>query len=150
MPRSATWARRHWLRRSPRDAELNLPEEGEVSTAMERRILDFGINDTLAIGNGASPSDGPAPRCVPNRWGGPLPPCNPGRARSTRLQAQASAATQCAPSREAQLHEEPFQPSQPSGSRLKVIVHPGCGLASTKRECRSPQRVAGMKTQNSQ
>ena len=32
---------------SPRDAELNLPEEGEVSTAMERRILDFGINDTF-------------------------------------------------------------------------------------------------------
>ena len=32
---------------APRDAELNLPEEGEVSTAMERRILDFGINDTF-------------------------------------------------------------------------------------------------------
>ena len=32
---------------SPRDAELNLPEEGEVSSAMERRILDFGINDTF-------------------------------------------------------------------------------------------------------
>lgn len=31
----------------PRDAELNLPEEGEVSTAMERRILDFGVNDTF-------------------------------------------------------------------------------------------------------
>lgn len=31
----------------PRDAELNLPEEGEVSSAMERRILDFGINDTF-------------------------------------------------------------------------------------------------------
>jgi hypothetical protein len=24
-----------------------LPEEGEVSEAMERRILDFGINDTF-------------------------------------------------------------------------------------------------------
>lgn len=32
---------------SPRDAELNLPEEGEVSAAMERRILDFGVNDTF-------------------------------------------------------------------------------------------------------
>lgn len=32
---------------APRDAELNLPEEGEVSSAMERRILDFGINDTF-------------------------------------------------------------------------------------------------------
>jgi hypothetical protein len=32
---------------APRDAELNLPAEGEVSTAMERRILDFGINDTF-------------------------------------------------------------------------------------------------------
>ncbi len=31
----------------PRDAELKLPEEGEVSDAMERRILDFGINDTF-------------------------------------------------------------------------------------------------------
>lgn len=32
---------------APRDAELNLPAEGEVSTAMERRILDFGVNDTF-------------------------------------------------------------------------------------------------------
>lgn len=31
----------------PRDAELKLPGEGEVSTAMERRILDFGVNDTF-------------------------------------------------------------------------------------------------------
>ena len=31
----------------PRDAELKLPESGEVSDAMERRILDFGINDTF-------------------------------------------------------------------------------------------------------
>ncbi len=31
----------------PRDAELKLPEGGEVSDAMERRILDFGINDTF-------------------------------------------------------------------------------------------------------
>jgi hypothetical protein len=31
----------------PRDHELKLPEEGEVSDAMERRILDFGINDTF-------------------------------------------------------------------------------------------------------
>jgi hypothetical protein len=31
----------------PRDAELKLPEEGEVSDAMERRILDFGVNDTF-------------------------------------------------------------------------------------------------------
>ena len=31
----------------PRDTELNLPEEGEVSAAMERRILDFGVNDTF-------------------------------------------------------------------------------------------------------
>jgi len=31
----------------PRDLELKLPEEGEVSDAMERRILDFGINDTF-------------------------------------------------------------------------------------------------------
>jgi hypothetical protein len=31
----------------PRDAELKLPENGEVSDAMERRILDFGINDTF-------------------------------------------------------------------------------------------------------
>ncbi len=28
----------------PRDIELKLPEEGEVSDAMERRILDFGVN----------------------------------------------------------------------------------------------------------
>ena len=32
---------------SPRDSQLNLPEEGEVSSAMERRILDFGVNDTF-------------------------------------------------------------------------------------------------------
>jgi len=31
----------------PRDRELNLPEEGELSSAMERRVLDFGINDTF-------------------------------------------------------------------------------------------------------
>ncbi len=31
----------------PRDAELKLPEGGEVSDAMERRLLDFGINDTF-------------------------------------------------------------------------------------------------------
>ena len=31
----------------PRDHELNLPENGEVSDAMERRILDFGVNDTF-------------------------------------------------------------------------------------------------------
>jgi hypothetical protein len=31
----------------PRDRELSLPEEGEVSNAMERRILDFGVNDTF-------------------------------------------------------------------------------------------------------
>ena len=31
----------------PRDRELNLPENGEVSDAMERRILDFGVNDTF-------------------------------------------------------------------------------------------------------
>lgn len=30
----------------PRDAELKLPESGQVSSAMERRILDFGVNDT--------------------------------------------------------------------------------------------------------
>jgi hypothetical protein len=32
----------------PRDLELKLPDEGEVSSAMERRILDFGVNDTFA------------------------------------------------------------------------------------------------------
>jgi hypothetical protein len=31
----------------PRDIELHLPEAGEVSPAMERRILDFGVNDTF-------------------------------------------------------------------------------------------------------
>lgn len=31
----------------PRDAELKLPENGDVSDAMERRILDFGVNDTF-------------------------------------------------------------------------------------------------------
>jgi hypothetical protein len=31
----------------PRDLELKLPEEGEVSDAMERRILDFGVNTTF-------------------------------------------------------------------------------------------------------
>lgn len=31
----------------PRDLDLKLPEQGEVSDAMERRILDFGINDTF-------------------------------------------------------------------------------------------------------
>lgn len=30
----------------PRDRELHLPEAGEVSEAMERRIVDFGVNDT--------------------------------------------------------------------------------------------------------
>ncbi len=43
----------HYCRRcrvgfAPRDRELNLPEDGEVSGAMERRILDFGVNDTFA------------------------------------------------------------------------------------------------------
>jgi hypothetical protein len=32
----------------PRDAELKLPEEGEVSDAMERRILDFGVNTSFS------------------------------------------------------------------------------------------------------
>ena len=32
----------------PRDIELKLPEEGEVSDAMERRILDFGVNTSFA------------------------------------------------------------------------------------------------------
>ncbi len=31
----------------PRDAELKLLENGEVSDAMERRLLDFGVNDTF-------------------------------------------------------------------------------------------------------
>jgi hypothetical protein len=31
----------------PRDIELKLPDAGEVSDAMERRILDFGVNDTF-------------------------------------------------------------------------------------------------------
>lgn len=31
----------------PRDRELKLPEEGELSSAMERRVLDFGVNDTF-------------------------------------------------------------------------------------------------------
>lgn len=31
----------------PRDLELKLPEEGEVSDAMEKRILDFGVNTTF-------------------------------------------------------------------------------------------------------
>lgn len=31
----------------PRDRELKLPEEGELSNAMERRVLDFGVNDTF-------------------------------------------------------------------------------------------------------
>jgi hypothetical protein len=31
----------------PRDTELKLPENGEVSDAMERRLLDFGVNDTF-------------------------------------------------------------------------------------------------------
>jgi hypothetical protein len=31
----------------PRDLELKLPEDGEVSRSMERRILDFGVNDTF-------------------------------------------------------------------------------------------------------
>jgi hypothetical protein len=34
----------------PRDLELNLPEEGEVSDAMERRILDFGVNTSFEEG----------------------------------------------------------------------------------------------------
>jgi len=47
------WTRNyHYCRRcqlgfNPRDRELNLPEEGELSNAMERRILDFGVNDTF-------------------------------------------------------------------------------------------------------
>ena len=32
----------------PRDIALELPEEGEVSDALERRILDFGVNTTFA------------------------------------------------------------------------------------------------------
>jgi hypothetical protein len=32
----------------PRDAELKLPEEGDVSDAMEKRILDFGVNTSFA------------------------------------------------------------------------------------------------------
>lgn len=32
----------------PRDQELNLPETGELSAEMERRVLDFGVNDTFA------------------------------------------------------------------------------------------------------
>lgn len=32
---------------APRDVELNLPEEGEISTAMERRILNLGVTDTF-------------------------------------------------------------------------------------------------------
>ena len=32
----------------PRDLELKLPEEGEVSDAMEKRILDFGMNGAFA------------------------------------------------------------------------------------------------------
>lgn len=32
----------------PRDIQLNLPEEGEVSDAMEKRILDFGMNGAFA------------------------------------------------------------------------------------------------------
>jgi hypothetical protein len=35
----------------PRDRELNLPEEGEVSDAMEKRILDFGMNGAFAEGS---------------------------------------------------------------------------------------------------
>jgi hypothetical protein len=31
----------------PRDLELGLPSEGEVSSAMERRILDFGVNTSF-------------------------------------------------------------------------------------------------------
>lgn len=34
----------------PRDAELKLPEEGEVSDAMERRILDFGVTSSFEEG----------------------------------------------------------------------------------------------------
>ncbi len=33
----------------PRDRELNLPEKGEVSDAMEKRILDFGVNDPFGV-----------------------------------------------------------------------------------------------------
>jgi hypothetical protein len=32
----------------PRDAELDLPEEGDVSEEMSKRILDLGVNDTFA------------------------------------------------------------------------------------------------------
>lgn len=32
----------------PRDAELKLPDGGDVSEGMERRIADFGVNDTFA------------------------------------------------------------------------------------------------------
>ena len=31
----------------PRDRELGLPEEGEASDPVERRILDFGVNDSF-------------------------------------------------------------------------------------------------------
>ena len=31
----------------PRDIELKLPEEGEVSDAMEKRILDFAVNTSF-------------------------------------------------------------------------------------------------------
>lgn len=32
----------------PRDRELGLPDEGDISFGLEKRILDFGINDTYA------------------------------------------------------------------------------------------------------
>src|SRR5467141_489640 len=47
LTRNYHYCRRCRLGFYPRDRELNLPEEGEVSNAMERRILDFGVNDTF-------------------------------------------------------------------------------------------------------
>src|SRR5467141_270708 len=47
LTRNYHYCRRCRLGFHPRDRELNLPEEGEVSNAMERRILDFGVNDTF-------------------------------------------------------------------------------------------------------
>lgn len=47
LARNYHFCRRCRLGFHPRDRELNLPEEGAVSSAMERRILDFGVNDTF-------------------------------------------------------------------------------------------------------
>ena len=109
----------------PRDIELKLPEQGEVSDAMERRILDFGINETF--------------EAVAERWSIHYPTTissNLVRRVMDRVGLRCEAASseealqrasrtppnsaQCTPAGEARIHPKPNEPFR----LLEVIVHP--------------------------